>query len=177
MARAIVTLITRRGERGRGAARRSGDPGGAVHGGIRRWRYMSATNVYGRLLTLKFGVAPMLERGSGHVVVTSSIAGRVATPGGSAYCGTKFAATAIADSLRQEVGPKGVRVTTIEPGVVISEFQEKAEYTPDILANMLKGAEPLVPADIARAVVFALEMPAHVAVNELVVRPTGQTYP
>jgi 3-hydroxy acid dehydrogenase / malonic semialdehyde reductase len=148
-----------------------------VDGNIQRWKDMIDTNVYGLLLTLKYGVAPMLERGSGHAVVTSSIAGRVATPGGSAYCGTKFAATAIADSLRQEVGPKGVRVTTIEPGVVISEFQEKAEYTPDILANMLKGAEPLVPADIARAVVFALEMPAHMAVNELVVRPTGQAYP
>ncbi len=138
---------------------------------------MIDTNVYGLLLTLKHGVAPLLERGSGHVIVMSSVAGRVPTPGGAAYCGTKFAATAIADSLRQEVGPKGVRVTTIEPGVVISEFQQVAQYAPEIVPNMLKGAEPLVPTDIARAVVFALEQPAHFAVNEMVVRPTGQAYP
>ena len=87
------------------------------------------------------------------------------TPGGAAYCGTKSAATAIADSLRQEVGPKGVRVTAIEPGVVISEFQEVAQYAPEILPAMLKGAVPLAPIDIARAVIFALELPAHVGVQ------------
>ncbi len=148
-----------------------------VEGDTQRWKEMIDTNVYGLLLTLKHGVAPLLERGSGHVIVMSSVAGRVPTPGGAAYCGTKFAATAIADSLRQEVGPKGVRVTTIEPGVVISEFQQVAQYAPEIVPNMLKGAEPLVPTDIARAVVFALEQPAHFAVNEMVVRPTGQAYP
>lgn len=148
-----------------------------VEGDIAVWKDMIDTNVYGLLLTLKYGVAPMLERGGGHVIVMSSVAGRVATPSGAAYCGTKFAASAVADSLRQEVGPKGVRVTAIEPGVVISEFQEKAQYTPDIVANMLKGADPLVPLDIARAVVFALEMPANMGVTEIVVRPTGQAYP
>lgn len=148
-----------------------------VDGDIARWKDMIDTNVYGLLLTLKYGVAPMIERGSGHVIVMSSIAGVVPTPGGSAYCGSKAAASAIAESLRQEVGPKGMRVTTLEPGVVISEFQEKAQYTPDIVTNMLKGAEPLVPRDIARAVVFALEMPPHMGVNELIVRPTGQVYP
>ncbi len=148
-----------------------------VDGDITRWKEMIDTNVYGLLLTLKYGVPPMLERGRGHVIVTSSVAGRVPTLLGSAYCGTKFAATAIADVLRQEVGPQGVRVTTIEPGVVLSEFQEVANYPPGILENMLKGATPLVPADIARAVVFAVEQPAHYAINEIVVRPTGQAFP
>lgn len=142
-----------------------------------RWKSMIDTNVYGLLLTLKYGVPPLLERGSGNVIVLSSVAGRVFTPGGSAYCATKAAATAIADSLRQEVGPKGVRVTSIEPGVVISEFQEVAEYAPEIVPNMLKGAEPLYPIDIARTVVAVLEMPAHVGLGEIVVRPTGQAYP
>lgn len=148
-----------------------------VESDIERWKVMLDTNVYGLLLTLKYGVPPMLEGGRGHVVVMSSVAGRVATPGGSAYCGTKFAATAIADSLRQEVAARGVRVTTIEPGVVISEFQAVASYSPEILANMLKGAEPLVPADIARAVIFAVEQPAHFGINEVTVRPTGQAHP
>ncbi|HKV83278.1 MAG TPA: SDR family oxidoreductase [Ktedonobacterales bacterium] len=148
-----------------------------VESDIERWKVMLDTNVYGLLLTLKYGVPPMLERGRGHAVVMSSVAGRVATPGGSAYCGTKFAATAIADSLRQEVAARGVRVTTIEPGVVISEFQAVASYSPEILANMLKGAEPLVPADIARAVIFAVEQPAHFGINEVTVRPAGQAHP
>lgn len=148
-----------------------------VESDVARWKAMIDTNVYGLLLTLKYGVPPLLEQGHGHVVIMSSIAGRVFTPGGTAYCGTKAAATAIADALRQEVGPKGVRVTTIEPGVVISEFQEVAEYAPEIVPNMLKGAEPLYPADIARTVIAALEMPAHVGIHEIVVRPTGQAYP
>jgi 3-hydroxy acid dehydrogenase/malonic semialdehyde reductase len=149
-----------------------------VEGDPMVWKAMIDTNVYGLLLTLKYGVQPMLERGQGgNVVVTSSVAGRVPTPTGSAYCGTKFAATAIADSLRQEVGSRGIQVTTIEPGVVISEFQEKAQYTPDIVANMLKGADPLMPDDVARAVIFAVSQPAHVGVNELVVRPRGQAHP
>ncbi|HEU5348502.1 MAG TPA: SDR family oxidoreductase [Ktedonobacterales bacterium] len=148
-----------------------------VEGDITRWKDMIDTNVYGLLLTLKYGVAPMLERKRGHVVVTSSVAGRVPTLLGSAYCGSKFAATAIADVLRQEVGPQGVRVTTIEPGVVISEFQEVADYPPGVIDNMLKGATPLVPEDIARAVVFAVEQPAHYGVSEIVVRATGQAFP
>jgi NADP-dependent 3-hydroxy acid dehydrogenase YdfG len=148
-----------------------------AEGDIDVWKDMLDTNVYGLLLTLRYGVPQMLERGSGHVVVTSSVAGRVVTPGGGAYCGSKFAASAIAEALRMEVASKGVRVTTIEPGVVISEFQAVARYTPEILQNMLKGAEPLMPADIARAVIFALEQPAHVGLNELVVRPSGQANP
>ncbi len=148
-----------------------------VEGDIQIWKDMLDTNVYGLLLTLKYGVKPMLDAQRGHVVVTSSVAGIKPTPSGSAYCGSKAAASFIADCLRQEVASQGVRVTTIEPGVVISEFQEVAQYTPEIVANMLKGAVPLYPVDIARAVVFALEQPENVGISELVVRPSGQAYP
>jgi 3-hydroxy acid dehydrogenase / malonic semialdehyde reductase len=148
-----------------------------VDADIERWRVMLDTNVWGLLLTLKYGLPPMLERGSGQVVVMSSVAGRVPTPGGNAYCGTKAAATAIADSVRQEVAQKGIRVIAVEPGVVISEFQQVALYTPDIVANMLKGVAPLQPEDIGRTVLAALEMPPHVALNEILVRPTGQVHP
>ncbi|HLY30696.1 MAG TPA: SDR family oxidoreductase [Ktedonobacterales bacterium] len=142
-----------------------------------RWKDMIDTNVYGLLVTLKYSVAALLERKRGHVIVMSSVAARVPTAGGSAYCGTKAAATAIADALRIEVSAQGVRVTTIEPGVVISEFQQVAQYAPEIVANMLKGATPLYPADIARTIVYALEQPASVGVHEIVIRPAGQTYP
>jgi NADP-dependent 3-hydroxy acid dehydrogenase YdfG len=151
--------------------------GSLVEGDPARWKDLLDTNVFGLLLTLKYGLPPMLERGDGHVVVMSSVAGRVPTVGGSAYCGSKFAASAIADIARMEAAPKGVRITTIEPGVVISEFQQVADYPPDILPTMLKGAIPLVPADIARAIIYALEQPAHVGVGELVIRPAGQAYP
>jgi NADP-dependent 3-hydroxy acid dehydrogenase YdfG len=148
-----------------------------VEGDPTRWKAMIDTNVYGLLLTLKHGVKPMLERKRGHIVVMSSIAGVVTTPGGGAYCGSKAAASAITDALRMEVGTQGVAVTAIEPGVVISEFQEVAEYTPDILANMLKGATPLYPPDVARAVIFACEQPENANVGELIIRPRGQAYP
>lgn len=142
-----------------------------------RWKAMIDTNVYGLLLTLKYGAQPMVERGRGHIVVMSSIAGRVTTPGGSAYCGSKAAASVIADALRMELADKGVAVTAIEPGVVISEFQEVAGYTPDIVANMLKGATPLYPPDIARAVAYICEQPEHVTVGELTIRGRGQAHP
>ncbi|HEU0027182.1 MAG TPA: SDR family oxidoreductase [Ktedonobacterales bacterium] len=141
------------------------------------WKAMIDTNVYGLLLTLKHGVPPMLERKSGHVVVMSSIAGVVTTPGGGAYCGSKAAASAITDALRMEVGPQGISVTAIEPGVVISEFQQVAGYAPEIVPNMLKGATPLYPPDVARAVIFACQQPANTGISELIIRPRGQSYP
>ena len=154
-----------------------GGRGPLVDGDPARWKAMLDTNVFGLLLTLKYGARPMLEAGRGHVVVMSSIAGVVTTAGGAAYCGSKAAASAIADALRMEVGPQGVAVTAIEPGVVISEFQAVAEYPPDILENMLHGATPLQPADIARVVVQVCEQPEHATVGELIIRPRGQARP
>lgn len=141
------------------------------------WKAMIDTDVYGLLLTLKYGVAPMLERKRGHIVVMSSIAGVVTTAGGGAYCGAKAAASAIADALRMEVASQGIAVTAIEPGVVISEFQEVAGYAPEIVPNMLKGATPLYPPDVARAVIFACQTPAHAGIGELIIRPRGQANP
>lgn len=154
-----------------------GGRGPLVDGDTARWKSMIDTNVFGLLLTLKHGVKPMLERKSGHVIVMSSIAGRVTTAGGAAYCGTKAAAAVIADALRMEVAAQGVAVTSIEPGVVVSEFQQVAEYPPEILQNMLKGATPLYPPDIARAVVYVCQQPETVTVGELTIRARGQANP
>lgn len=148
-----------------------------VDGDIQRWKELFDTNIYGLMLTLKYGVRPLLDRKSGHVIIMSSVAGIHSQPGGSAYCGSKAAATAISECVRQEVAQQGVRVTAIEPGVVLSEFQQVAGYTPDILPRMLNGAEPLQPIDIAQTVIAALEMPANVSLGEIVVRPLGQAYP
>jgi len=144
-----------------------------VDGDIQRWKEMLDTNVYGLLLTLKYGVAPLLKQGHGHVIVTSSIAGRSVNPGGSAYSASKYAVNAIAEGLRQEVAPQGVRVTNIAPGSVTTGFATVAGYSDEVRAA-LQRLQPLTSEDVANAMIYALEQPAHVDVSEMVVYPTRQ---
>ncbi|HEV2859310.1 MAG TPA: SDR family oxidoreductase [Solirubrobacterales bacterium] len=130
------------------------------------WRSMVLTNVYGVALTIRATLPHLLERGDGHFLITSSVAGRRALPG-SLYSATKWAATAIGESLRQELRQMhdnhGIRVTLIEPGMVDTPFFEKRP----------NGA--LEDEDIARAVVYALEQPEGVDVNEILIRPITQS--
>jgi NADP-dependent 3-hydroxy acid dehydrogenase YdfG len=130
------------------------------------WRSMVLTNVYGVALTIRATLPHLLERGDGHFLVTSSIAGRVALPG-SLYSATKWAATAIGESLRAELRQmhenQGIKVTLIEPGMVDTPFFDNRP-----------GEWALKDEDIARTVLFALEQPPGVDVNEILVRPTTQ---
>ena len=126
------------------------------------WKSMVLTNVYGAALTIRAAYDALVDTG-GHLLLTSSVAGRRVLPG-SFYSVTKHAVTAMGEAARQELGEKGVRVTLIEPGVVDTPFFDNK---PKIRA--------LEDDDIARAVMFAVEQPAHVAVNELLVRPSAQT--
>jgi len=144
-----------------------------VDGDVERWKQLLDTNVYGLLLTLKYGVEQLLKQGSGHVVVTSSIAGRAVTAGGAVYSGSKFAAGAIAEALRQEVGQQGVRVTTVEPGAVETEFAKVAGYPPGTV-EAIKQLEPLQAKEIAQVVIQVLEQPHNVDIAELTVSPTKQ---
>jgi NADP-dependent 3-hydroxy acid dehydrogenase YdfG len=127
---------------------------------------MVLTNVYGVALTIRATLPHLLERGDGHFLITSSVAGRRALPG-SLYSATKWAATAIGESLRQELRQMhdnhGIRVTLIEPGMVDTPFVD----------NRPKGA--LGDEDIAKAVVYALEQPEGVDVNEILIRPISQS--
>jgi NADP-dependent 3-hydroxy acid dehydrogenase YdfG len=127
---------------------------------------MILTNVYGVALTIRATLPHLLERGDGHFLVTSSVAGRRALPG-SLYSATKWAATAIGESLRQELRQMhdnhGIRVTLIEPGMTDTPFFD----------NRPRGA--LEDDDIARAVIYALEQPPGVDVNEILIRPTSQS--
>jgi NADP-dependent 3-hydroxy acid dehydrogenase YdfG len=125
------------------------------------WRAMVLTNVYGAALTIRATLARVKEA-RGHFVLTSSVAGRRALPG-SLYSATKWAVTGIGEALRQELAETGVRVTLIEPGMVDTPFFD----------NPVTGA--LEADDVARAVMFAVSQPAHVDVNEILVRPTAQT--
>jgi NADP-dependent 3-hydroxy acid dehydrogenase YdfG len=127
-----------------------------------QWREMVLTNVYGTALTARAAL-PHLARARGHLILTGSVAGRVTVPG-QLYSATKWAVTAIAQSIRAEATATGIRVTLIQPGLT-DAGQTSPDRTPD---------PRLDPGDIARTVLFALEQPASVDVGEIVIRPTGQ---
>jgi NADP-dependent 3-hydroxy acid dehydrogenase YdfG len=122
------------------------------------WKSMIDTNVYGCALTIRAALPHFRERGEGHFVLTSSVAGRVNLPG-SLYSASKHAVTAMGRSLRAEVENTGIRVTLIEPGMVDTPFFDDAP----------SGA--LEPDDIADSVMFALSQPARVEINEILIRP------
>jgi NADP-dependent 3-hydroxy acid dehydrogenase YdfG len=135
---------------------------GFLEESVEHWRSMVLTNVYGAALTIRATLPRLLERGSGHYLITSSVAGRRVLPG-SLYSATKWAVTGMGESARQDFNDTGVRVTLIEPGMVDTPFFENP---PKI--------EALQPDDIARTVMFAVGQPPHVDVNEILVRPTAQ---
>jgi NADP-dependent 3-hydroxy acid dehydrogenase YdfG len=130
------------------------------------WRTMILTNVYGVALTIRATLPHLLERGDGHFIVTSSVAGRRALPG-SLYSATKWAATAIGEALRAELRQMhenhAIRVTLIEPGMVDTPFFDDRP-----------GDWALADEDIAKAVMYALEQRDGVDVNEILIRPTRQ---
>ena len=112
------------------------------------------------------------------IVAIGSSVGRNISPFSSMYGSTKFAVHALAEALRREIGPKGVRVTTIEPAIVASEFQAAAGYDPVGFGAFMEKIGPvLVPADVARTIGFIVSQPAHVHLNNVAIRPTRQDYP
>ena len=138
-----------------------GGPRGFDKGDPEEWKQMVLTNVYGAALTIRATMAPLKES-RGHLLLTSSVAGRRALPG-SLYSVTKHAVTAMGEAARLDFNDTGVRVTLIEPGMTDTPFFDDP---PKI--------EALKPEDIARAVMFAVAQPPHVDVNEILIRPTAQ---
>jgi NADP-dependent 3-hydroxy acid dehydrogenase YdfG len=138
-----------------------GGPRGFEAGDVDHAKAMVLTNVYGAYLTIRATMAP-LKQTKGHLLITSSLAGRRALPG-SLYSATKHAATAMGEAARLELNDSGVRVTLIEPGMVDTPFFDEPPKL-----------EALQGDDIARAVMFALSQPPHVDVNEMLIRPTAQ---
>jgi NADP-dependent 3-hydroxy acid dehydrogenase YdfG len=140
---------------------------GFLEESVEHWRSMILTNVYGVALTIRATLPHLLERGDGHFLVTSSVAGRRALPG-SLYSATKWAATAIGEALRAELRQMhdnhGIRVTLIEPGMTDTDFFDNRP-----------GDSALSEDDIARAAIFALEQPPGVDINEILIRPTQQS--
>jgi NADP-dependent 3-hydroxy acid dehydrogenase YdfG len=137
-----------------------GGPRGFTEGDVEHWKAMVLTNVYGAALTIR-AFLPAIKASRGHFLLTGSVAGRRAIPG-SLYSSTKWAVTGMGESLRQELNDTGCRVTLIEPGMVDTPFFD------DQPTNALEAD------DIARAVMYAVSQPAHVDVNEILVRPVAQ---
>jgi NADP-dependent 3-hydroxy acid dehydrogenase YdfG len=127
-----------------------------------QWRDVVLTNVYGTAITAR-ATLPALAATSGHLVLTGSVAGRHIRRG-SLYSATKWSVTGMAGSIREEAVGTGVRVTVVQPGLVDT----------DMIGEEQRAKPNLVPDDVARAVLFALEQPPSVDINEIVVRPTGQ---
>lgn len=143
---------------------------------IDEWDQMVDVNIKGVFYCTAAVVPKMLDNKSGHIVNISSVAGRIVFPAGSVYCATKHAITAFSEGLRQELSVrKNIRVTCIEPGVVATELTNT--ITDESLQGFVENAkkmEALQAEDIANAIVYAVESPKHVNVNEILVRPTTQ---
>jgi NADP-dependent 3-hydroxy acid dehydrogenase YdfG len=117
-------------------------------------------------------------KGPHDIVVLGSCVGRNVSPFSAVYGSTKFAVHSLAEGLRRELAPKGIRVTLVEPGIVVSEFQDSAGYSAELVKGFHDRFGPLtMPDDIARGIVFAASQPAHVCVGGIVIRPTRQDYP
>jgi NADP-dependent 3-hydroxy acid dehydrogenase YdfG len=135
-----------------------------------RWHDVIDTNVLGVANTIRAALPVLVAQGHGHVVITASISGRTTYVGEPIYIATKWALVGLGGALRKEAGPAGVRVSLIEPGIVNTPLvQNTAEGAAELAA-----ARPLDAEDVARAVAFVLEQPAHVNIDELVISPLAQ---
>ncbi len=134
---------------------------GFLEESVEHWRSMVDTNVYGCALSIRAALGHFREQDAGHMLLTGSVAGRKAMPG-SLYSATKWAVTAMGESLRAEVADTPIRVTLIEPGMVDTPFFDEPKE------NALQAD------DIARSVIYAISQPGHVDVNEILIRPVNQ---
>lgn len=142
-------------------------------------------NVTGALCLVQKAAQMMVAAQEGHypttaadIVIIGSVVGRHISPFSAVYGASKFAVHALAEALRREIGPKGVRVSLVEPGLVLSGFQAVAGYSEEMVTHFEDGFGPLlVGADIADAIVYMVTRPPHVHVGDMVVRPTRQDYP
>jgi NADP-dependent 3-hydroxy acid dehydrogenase YdfG len=152
---------------------------------LSEFQEMMQVNVTGALILMQKAARRMMETQAGSfpdtaadIVITGSVVGRHVSPFSAAYGATKFAIHSLAEGLRREVSPMGVRVSLVEPGLVFSGFQSAAGYPDEMIKNMADKFGPVPAADdIADAVYYIVSRPPHVHVCDIVVRPTRQDYP
>lgn len=139
------------------------------------WDEMINTNVKGLVYITRYVLPLMVERKSGHVINIGSTAGHEVYPMGHVYCATKFAVKALSQSLRVDVLDKNIKVTSVDPGMVLTEFSKVRFSWDEARANSVyNGVTPLSPKDVADAVIFAASRPANVNINEIILTPLCQ---
>jgi len=150
--------------------------GGLLEIGPEAWQDSFRVNADGPFNCCRAVVPGMVQRGRGHVVNLGSIAGRQTYPRGNVYCATKAAVRALTEGLKQDLLGTPIRVSSVDPGLVETEFSE-VRFHGDHLraAEVYQGLTPLSPMDIAEIVLFCITRPAHVNVSELLVVPTDQS--
>ncbi|MFD1171785.1 MULTISPECIES: SDR family oxidoreductase [Oceanobacillus] len=143
---------------------------------VDEWDKMIDVNIKGVLYAIAAVTPHMRERRSGHIVNLSSVAGHNIYPGGTVYCATKYAVRAISEGLRQEEAMSGtnIRVTNVSPGAINSELLETTS-DPEMKTGLEDFYKAAIDADkVASTIAFAIEQPAEVGINELIIRPTVQ---
>jgi 3-hydroxy acid dehydrogenase / malonic semialdehyde reductase len=144
-------------------------------GRIEDWEEMIDTNVKGLLYVTRAVVPGMVVRGRGHVINLGSTAGEITYPNGAVYCATKAAERSINDGLRQDVLGTPVRVTSVDPGMVETDFSlVRFRGDSERAAKVYKGVKPLTAEDIADVIVWAASRPAHVNIARVVLTPVQQ---
>jgi 3-hydroxy acid dehydrogenase / malonic semialdehyde reductase len=144
-------------------------------GRIEDWEEMIDTNVKGLLYVARAVVPGMVVRGSGHVVTLGSMAGEMVYPNGAVYCGTKAAARTINDGLREDLLGTPVRVTSVDPGMVETDFSlVRFHGDTSRAAKVYKGVKPLTAEDIADVILWAVTRPDHVNIARVSLSPVNQ---
>jgi len=161
--------------------------GGLLSSDEAEWDDLIETNYLGAARLMRRAASRMLQdldqgthwqHGAHDIVVLGSNVGRHVSPFSSMYGSTKFAVHSLAEAMRRELGPRGIRVTLVEPGVVRTEFQSVAGYTDELVSSFDEKFGPvLTPEDVAGAIVYATGLPPAVHVSDLLIRPTRQDYP
>ncbi len=152
--------------------------GGLTNSDESQWEYLYKLNVLGAAHLMRRAALQFMAQKQGDIVVVGSVSGHNISPFSGLYGSTKWAIAGAAEALRREVCGHGVRVTTIKPGIVESEFQNVAGYTDENFTKLIKHfGQTLSAPDVANAIGFVVSQPRHVHINELVIRPTGQDYP
>jgi NADP-dependent 3-hydroxy acid dehydrogenase YdfG len=143
---------------------------------ISEWEEMIDVNLKGILFCTAAVIPYMITKKTGHIVNISSVAGRIIFPAGSVYCATKHAVTAFSEGLRQELSQRyNIKVTCIEPGVVSTELPNTiTDKSLETFIESVKKMESLKAEDIANAIIYSLESPHYLNINEILLRPLSQ---
>jgi len=145
---------------------------------VDEWDRMIDLNIKGVLYGIAAALPHMKQQKKGHIINTASVFGiKMFAPGGTVYCATKAAVRSLTEGLRMEAHGDGIRTTIISPGAVDSELKAStSDETSSKMVNELFEAWAIPAESIARAIAYAIEQPADVDINEIVVRPTAQEF-